>query len=287
MRIKTIRLYNLRVVEQLAFLKHILPILMQHHANNAKLKRLVEGLSKSTVELSIAQNRGSFKGETESVKQANKSRTESLKMFCKFVEAFSHSDNPTIKESATLLLAAIKKERANFTSSNQNGQTGSIDGLNSLFTTNPRYTDALSALGGKPFWDKVMLADENYNGRYSNRTELKAGAEADESATEITKKTYTQCKDIFEMVESLYNVEEKAEYLDVINKINVEIEAIMAIVHKRESNAEKESEENQEEKKKKKEEKRLMQEEKKMKQEAKKMQENDKSEDVIDSIKSK
>lgn len=284
MRIKTIRLYNLRVVEQLAFLKHILPILMQHHANNAKLKRLVEGLSKSTMELSVAQNRGSFKGETESVKQANKSRTECLKVFSKFVDAFSHSDNPSIKEAATLILAAIKKERANFTSSKQNGQTGSIDGLNSLFTTNIRYADALAALGGKPLWDKVMLADESYDGKYSNRTELKASAEGEESATEITKKTYTECKDIFEMVESLYNVEEKAEYLDVINKINVEIDAIMAIVHKRESNAEKESEEKQEEQKRKQEEKRLRRAEKKMKQEAKKKPENDNSEDVIDSV---
>ncbi len=257
MKIKTIRLYNLRVVELLAFLKHINPSLLLLTAGNAKLKRLVEGLSKTTVALSVAQNRGSFKGETKSVKQAGKRRTESLKLFCKFVDAFSHSDNPTVKEQATLLLAAIKKEKPHFTGSNQNGQTGGVNGLNSLFTTDSRYTESLAALAAKPHWDKVMLADESYDGTYINRIDVKASAEGTESATEIGRKACSECKVIFEMVDSLYNVEEKPELLSVITKINIEIDAVMVVVHKRESEAEKEKEEKRLKRLKKQEEKKL------------------------------
>lgn len=245
MKIKSIYLKNLRVVELLTFLKHIYPVLILYPAASAKLKRLVEELAKTMVELSASQNRGSFEGETQSIKQANKNRTESLKLFCKYVDAFSHSDNPTVKEQAILLLTAIKKEKSNLSGSSQKGQTGGVDGLNTLFTTNSRYSDALLALSAKPFWDKVMVEDGNYDGKYSNRTEVMASEEGTDSASEVSKRVRVACTAVFELVEDLYNVEEKPEYLDMITKINIEIDATMATIHARETLAAKAKEEEQ------------------------------------------
>lgn len=239
MKLKSIRLTSLRVVELLSFFRQIVPVLLLYPTLNAKLKRMAEGLSKTQGALSAAQNQGSFEGETNAIKVALKKRSESLKLFLKFVDAFTHSDNPTVQEQANLVVAAVKKELPALTRSGQKAQTGSIVGLNELFTTNSRYADALVALNAKPFWAKVMDDDESYTGTYSNRTELKA-AEADaESASTIAKTACAECRTVLDLLEDLYNVEEKPEYLDMINKINVEIDAVMAIVHTRETLAEK------------------------------------------------
>jgi hypothetical protein len=244
MKIKSIHLSSLRVVEMLAFLKHIVPILKLHSALNAKLKGKVDGLSQTTEMLSKAQIQGSFEGETGALKQATSKLTESLKLFYKFVDAFSHSDNPTTKEQATLVLTAVKKEIPNLMKRGQKAKVGSVEGLNQLFTTNSRYGESLVALSAKPLWAKVMADYESYDGIYSNRNDIQASEEGGESAYKISKAAHVECKAVLDFLEDLYCVEEKPEYLEMITKINLEIDAVMAIVHTRKTLAEKAKVEN-------------------------------------------
>ena len=74
---------------------------------------------------------------------------------------------------------------------------------------------------------------------YSNRTAVKASEEDAESAYEISKTVRPQVKALLEFLDDLYSVEEKPEYADMIGKINVEIDAVMAVIHTRETLAEK------------------------------------------------
>jgi hypothetical protein len=239
MKLKSIRLTSLRVVELLSFLKQIVPVLLLHPTLNAKLKRMADSLSKTQATLSVAQNQGSFEGETKAVKQAAKKLTESVKLFVKFVDAFTHSDNATVKEQANLIITAVKKEMPTLTRSGQKAQIGSIVGLNDLFTNNSRYAEALVALNAKSFWEKVMVDDEDYNGTYSNRTDVKASEADAESASTIAKAACTECRAVLDLLDDLYNVEEKPEYLEMITKINLEIDAVMATLHTRETLAKK------------------------------------------------
>ncbi len=239
MKTKSIHLSNLRVVELLTFLERILPVLNQNAALNAKLKQKVDELVRATQELAAAQSQGSFENETKAVKQAAKRLNESIKLFVKFVDAFTHSDSAATKEQATLILSAVRREMPTLTGGVQKAQPGVVDGLNQLFTTNSRYADSLVALGAKPFWTKVMDEKSSFEGVYSNRTAVKASEEDAESAYEISKTVRPQVKTLLEFLDDLYSVEEKLEYADMIGKINVEIDAVMAVIHTRETLAEK------------------------------------------------
>lgn len=241
-KIKTLNFQDLRIGELFAFLTLVLPALKACPAAGAKLKRLLDELAKTMVTLEAITNRGSFEEQTKSVKSSDAKRDKSLSRFQHFVEYFKMSDDGKEAEAANLILKALK-DAGNFFHMGLKDETTALHGLNVLFTTNSRYVDALTLLKATAEWAKVWANQQEFEAAYGHRSDIMADEKTESSAYDISKKAKSQCSDIFELIEDVYNVEEKPEYLDIMNKINLEIDKTMAVVRTRETLAAKAKEE--------------------------------------------
>lgn len=238
-----IQLYKLRVAELYSFLLIVHETLKATPNLNAKLQRLCDELGAVLTELKKAMNTGDFKNESSAVKSADKVRDNRIIAFRLLIESASYSDNPTIEELANLILNALNDAGRNIASLNLKEETAAIHSLNELFTTNTRYVDALAGLKAKEGWTGVWNAQLDFEGIYGYRNGIMAEEKLDTTAYEIAKQVRTLCSTIFELVEDLNNVEEKPEYLTIIDKINPEIDKTMAVVRTRETLAAKAHEE--------------------------------------------
>lgn len=105
-----------------------------------------------------------------------------------------------------------------------------------------RLAEALVALNGKPLWQNVVVAQDEFEGVKASRSNLKVTEDAGEAATLVAKRARPSAP-VFELVEALYLVEGKAEYADAITGVNLEIDAAMALARTRATLAEKAKEE--------------------------------------------
>ena len=243
-KFKRIHLFKLRVGELYPFMLILHEALLQSYPNlNEKLKRQCDELGQLLEVLNKAMEAGGYQTESKTVKNADKKRDNRLIAFRLLVESASYSDNPTIGELANIVLNALNDAGKSITALSLKEETSAIHALNELFTTNSRYTDALAGLKLKESWGEVWTAQQNFEGYYSYRTDVMATEKMDATAYELSKTASTTCYYIMELVEDLYHIEEKPEYLTIIDKMNIEIEKTMAAVHTRETLAAKAREE--------------------------------------------
>jgi hypothetical protein len=203
---------------------------------------MLEELAQTMVVLEAATNSGSFEEQTKLVKSSDAKRDKSLSRFLHFVEYFKMSDDEKEVGAANLILKALK-DAGNIYQMGLKDETTAIHGLNVLFTTNSRYVDALALLKATAEWGKVWANQQEFEAAYGYRNNVMADEKLEASAYEISKTAKSQCSAIMELVEDLYNVEEKPEYLAIIDKVNLEIEKTMAVVRTRETLAAKAKEE--------------------------------------------
>lgn len=241
-KFKTLKLDHLRIGELFAFLTLVLPIINACTTSGAKLKRLLEELAKTMVALEAATNQGSFVDQTQKVKGADQDRDRGLSRFNHHVAYFAMSDDEKEVEAANLILQALK-DAGNILRMGLKDETTAIHGLNVLFTTNSRYVAALALLKGTAEWGKVWAYQLKFEEVYGYRNGVMVEEKSEAAAYEVAKTARQQCSAIFELVESLYNVEEKPEYLAIMEKINLEIDRTMAVVRTRETLAAKAKEE--------------------------------------------
>ena len=242
-KFRSIRLISLHVGEVYSFLLIVHQTLKATPNLNAKLQRLCDELGVVLVELKKAMNKGDFKNESSAVKSADKMRDNRIVAFNLLIESASYSDNPTIKGLADLILNALNDAGKRIAALSLKEETSAIHALNELFTTNPRYVDALAGLKANESWTSVWNAQLNFESVYGYRNGKMVEEKQDAAAYEVAKKARTLCSTIFELVEDLNNVEEKPEYLAIIDKINPEIDKTMAVVRTRETLAAKAKEE--------------------------------------------
>ncbi|WP_320051877.1 DUF6261 family protein [uncultured Acetobacteroides sp.] len=238
-KFKTLTLQNLRIGELFAFLTLILPIINACTTISAKLKKMLEEMAKTMVALEAATNSGSFEEQTKVVKSSNAKRETSISRFQHFVEYFKKSDDEKEITAANLILKALK-DAGSIYRMGLKDTTTAIHGLNVLFTTNSRYVEALTLLKATAEWGKVWANQQEFESAYGYRNNVMADEKLEASAYEISKMAKSQCSAIMELIEDLYNVEEKPEYLAIIDKVNLEIEKTMAVVRTRETLAAKE-----------------------------------------------
>lgn len=247
MKFKTIYTNSIRVKELSNFLHVVFPILNALGILNVKLKELLVGLSVAMVELDKAIPKVSLKGETRGVNEKDDYRDGEFLTFRTFIEAFTHSRNPTVREQALLIYDTLKAN-GYYTLNGLplNEESTAIRTLDELFREG-RLAEALVALNGKPLWQNVVVAQDEFEGVKANRSELKVTEDAGEAATLVAKRARAKCTQVFELVEALYLVEGKAEYADAITRVNLEIDAAMALVRTRATLAEKAKEEQKKE----------------------------------------
>lgn len=238
-----IQLYKLRVGELYAFLLIVHETLKSYPTLNPKLKSLCDELELILAELEKAKNAGSFKTESKAVKAADKKRDNRIIAFRLLIEWACHSENPTNAELANTILDALNDAGRNIASLSLKEETTAIHSLNNLFTTNGRYVDAINGLKVNESWNGVWNAQQDFEGVYGYRNGVMVEEKLDASAYEVAKKARRLCSTIFELIEDLNNVEEKPEYLTIMDKINIEVEKTMAAVRTRETNAAKAKEE--------------------------------------------
>jgi len=242
-RFNTIRLHSLHVGEVYSFLLIVHETLKATPNLNAKLQRLCDELGVVLAELKKAMSTGDFKNESSAVKSADKKRDNRIIAFRLLIESASYSDNPTTEELANLILNALNEAGRNIAGLSLKEETAAIHSLNELFTTNSRYVDALEGLKAKDSWAGAWNAQQDFEAVYGYRNGIMVEEKLDAAAYEVAKKARTLCSTILELVEDLNNVEEKPEYLAIIEKVNVEIDKTMAIVRTRETLAAKAREE--------------------------------------------
>ena len=247
MKFKTIYTNSIRVKELSNFLHVVFPILNALGILNVKLKELLVGLSVAMVELDKAIPKVSLKGETRGVNEKDDYRDGEFLTFRTFIEAFTHSRNPTVREQALLIYDTLKAN-GYYTLNGLplNEESTAIRTLDELFREG-RLAEALVALNGKPLWQNVVVAQDEFEGVKANRSELKVTEDAGEAATLVAKRARAKCTQVFELVEALYLVEGKAEYADAITRVNLEIDAAMALVRTRATLAEKAKDEQKKE----------------------------------------
>lgn len=241
-KINNLSFQRLRVGELSAFITLILPIINACPTIGDKLKRLLQELAQTMVALEASTNPASFEPQTKAVKAADKNRDRSLSRFVHLVEYFQLSDVAAEAEAANLILKAIK-DSGDIFHMGLKAETSALHGLNALFTTNPRYVAALTLLKATAEWGKVWALQQEFETTYGYRNGVMVEEKPDAAAYEVAKTASKQCSSILELVEDLYNVEEKPEYLAIMEKVNVEIDKTMAIVRTRETLAAKAREE--------------------------------------------
>lgn len=234
---------SIRVKELSDFLHVIFPILNALGVQNAKLKGLLVGLSLAITELDGAIPKISHKGETRSINEYDDHRNDEFLTFRTFIEAFTHSRNVTIREQAMLIHDTLKSNGYyTLNSLPLKEESTAIRTLDALFKVG-RLADALTALSGKPLWQNVVDAQEEFDGARSNRSELEVAEDVGDAASQVAKRAKTKCAEVFELVEALYLVEGKAEYADAMVKVNLETDALVAQMRTRATLAAKAKEE--------------------------------------------
>lgn len=231
-RIHTLSFQSLRIGELFAFLQLVLPILKLYPALSAKLVRLVEELAKTMVALEATASRASYESQTKAIKAADTKRDRSLSRFNQYIESFLFSDDPAEEEHARLIKKALR-DAGNINNQSLKQETTTIHGLNVLFTTNSRYVEALTALNATELWGKAWADELAFEETFGYRSGVMIEEKAEAAAYEVAKKARQQCSTIFELIEDSYNVEEKPEYLAMMEKINLEVDRTMAIVRTR------------------------------------------------------
>ncbi len=243
MKFTSIHFSNIRVKELSDFLHVIFPILNALGVHNAKLKGLLVGLSLAMAELDAAIPKVSLKGETRGIKECDDHRDGEFLTFRTFIEAFTHSRNPTIREQAMLVYDTLKSNGYHTLNSlPMKEESTAIRTLDALFKVG-RLADALAALNGKPLWQNVVVAQEEFDGAKTNRSELEVAEDAGDAAFQVGKRAKAKCSEVFDLVEALYMVEDKAEYAAAMTKVNLEIDALMALMRTRATLAAKAKEE--------------------------------------------
>ena len=243
MKFAKIYFCNIRVKELSDFLHVIFPILNALGVQNAKLKGLLVGLSLAITELDGAIPKVSLKGETRGVKECDDHRDGEYLTFRTFIEAFTHSRNLTIREQAMLIYDTLKSNGYyTLNSLPLKEESTAIRTLDGLFKVG-RLADALTALNGKTLWQNVVVAQDEFEGAKANRSELEVTEDAGDAAYQVGKRAKAKCTEVFDLVEALYMVEDKAEYAEAITKVNLEIDALMALMRTRATLAAKAKEE--------------------------------------------
>lgn len=235
-------LSGIRVNELADFLHVIYPFLDTLGPLNPKLKLELVGLSAIMVELDAALPKTTFKGETRNVNDIDDHRDGEYLTFRTFIEAFTHSRNATTREQALLIQDTLKANCYTLNSLPLKEESSTIRTLNGLFSTG-RHAAALASLSAQPLWQNVMAAQEEFDAATGTRNKLEVAEDAGEAAYVVAKRAKVQCTEVFELVEALYKVEEKAEYADAIGKVNHEADAVVALIRTRETLAKKKKEE--------------------------------------------
>lgn len=243
MKFTSIHFSNIRIKELSDFLHVVFPILNALGVQNAKLKGLLVGLSLAITELDGAIPKISLKGETRSVNEYDDHRDGEFLTFRTFIEAFTHSRNLTLREQALLIYDTLKSNGYyTLNSLPLKEESTAIRTLDGLFKVG-RLADALAVLNGMPLWQNVVVAQEEFEGEKTNRSELEVVENAGDAASLVAKRAKAKCAEVFELVEALYLVEDKVEYADAMARVNLEIDALMALMRTRATLAAKAKEE--------------------------------------------
>jgi hypothetical protein len=241
-KFSSLSLHYLRVGELFTFLHQVLPFFKAYDAAGAKHQRLVGELSDTIAAMKSAIISGSLKTQTKTVNRGDTRRDKSLSRFQHYVQYFQLGDDDIEANAANLLLKAIK-DAGDIYHMGVKGKTSAIHGINELFSSNSRYVEALALLKATAEWGKVWATQQTFEAAYGNRSQLVVEEKVDAAAYKLAKKARRQCSALFQLVESLYSVEEKKEYLEIIAKVNLEIEQTMAVVRTRRTLAAKKKEE--------------------------------------------
>lgn len=234
MKTNSIYLSRLQTGEVFSFIKLVISIFSPVPNLNAKLKALVEGLSKTMTDMEGVISSPTYIVETKNNKAKDAKRDSEYFCFKTFTEAFIHSSNPAINEAANLIYKALT-DAGNVPSMKLDKETSALYGLNNLFTTNERYIAALKTLNATPLWDAVMAAQTEFEDEYSILSETKVKESEQVAAYELAKVARKQCAEILEMLNAFNLVDPKPEYDELIAKINHEIDTIMQQIRKRQT----------------------------------------------------
>lgn len=243
-KFSTLSFQSLKISELFAFLSLVLPILKSYQTLNAKLKRFLEELAITMVELETAMKQSSFEEESKAILAADENRMKAIKRFRLRLESFLYSDIG-IEEQAAKLIQNALREGGRITSMSMKDRSSAIHALNELFTQSPRYINALSLMEIASEWSTVWAKHEAFITEWTNRSSLMAEEKVVAPAYDVAKRARQQCDTILEYIEDLYNIEEKPEYAELMVKVNVEIDKTMSIVRMRETLAAKAREEAQ------------------------------------------
>jgi hypothetical protein len=238
MKTNSIYLARLQTGEVFNFIKLMISIFSPVSNLNAKLKALVDGLSKTMADMEGVISSPTYMVETKNKKAKDAKRDSEYFCFKTFSEAFIHSTSPTINEAANLIYKALK-DAGDVPHMKLDKETTAIYGLNNLFTTNERYIAALKTLNATPLWNAVMEAQAEFEEEYSILSETKVKETGQVAAYELAKVARKQCTEIFEMLNALNLTDPKPEYDALIAKVNHEIDTLMQQLHKRQTLASK------------------------------------------------
>lgn len=239
MKIKPISLSSLKVVELLSFLKHLASILEIYPELSPVLKGLVDQLKKRIVEMSMYESDVTFEQETKQVSSLSKRRTESLKAFNNYIETYIYSEDSSLRGAATLVRAPLKENWNELMYKGQKSQTGSILKIDELYKGNKRYVDALAAIKAKEFWDRVIQYDSSYESSYKKRNELITSQKNVTASYIVARNAIAECRKLLQFIQTSYDVENKPEWGEIVGKINVEIDDVMAMLRTRKTLAKK------------------------------------------------
>ena len=234
MKTNSVYLTKMQVGEVFSFIKLVIAIFSPIPTLNAKLKELVAGLTKTMADMEGVMSSPTYLRETKNKKAKDAKRDGEYLFFKSFNETFTHSSDPTINAAANLIYKALK-DAGNVQSMKLDKETSALYALNSLFTTNERYIEAMQTLNAKPMWDAVMAAQAEFEKEYSLLSEMKVKESEQVAAYELAKVARTQCTGVLEMLDALNLVDPKPEYDELIAKINHEIDTVMQQIRKRQT----------------------------------------------------
>lgn len=244
MKIKfnSLRMSSMRTGEAYAFLTIVLPYLKVFPTMNSKLKQAIEGLAQTMVAMEAAQRTGSQAELTKQVTEADVQRDRKLTRFDLYIQSCRLSTHPKEVEAATLIYRELKT-RGSIGDLGLKEETAALHELNTLLTTNPRYDEALQTLHATDKWFEVWSEQGRFEQQYGYRHGVLMEEKPEAAMYELIKKASRLFSYIMELVEDCYHVTEQTEYLQMIQKINPEIDKVMPVLKTRATVAKKKKDE--------------------------------------------
>ena len=173
-----------------------------------------------------------YTDKTKAMKEKSRQRGEIFVSLRKMLEAITLQRNQANADLANMLLDVIRQHGWDLHTLSYAKQSSRIADLINHIETNQSLSLAITTLNLSELLAELKLAQSEFETIEQSRTILNADKPATTGST-ASKEVKDTCVELFQAIDSLYNLTQKPEYLEMANRINEVVDAQAQIIRTR------------------------------------------------------